>query len=149
MQDGSPDSSRDTNPDFVEFLLAGVHVKGEFHCAECGYGVDDLPRAAASARCAAAERGSRPRGPRSPAPHGSRNITEPSLQSARRTLLKRACPRREDRKALEPEEALHFGPHRQAQHDGDEDEQREGDRETQAGLGVRRWRSKRTRRFAR
>ena len=39
MQDGSPDSSRDTNPDFVEFLLAGVHVKGEFHCAECGYGV--------------------------------------------------------------------------------------------------------------
>ena len=25
--------------DFVEFLLAGVHVKGEFHCAECGYGV--------------------------------------------------------------------------------------------------------------
>ena len=25
--------------DFVEFLLAGAHVKGEFHCGECGYGV--------------------------------------------------------------------------------------------------------------
>jgi rubrerythrin len=25
--------------DFVNFLAAGAHVKGEFHCAECGYGV--------------------------------------------------------------------------------------------------------------
>jgi rubrerythrin len=25
--------------DFVDFLLTGAHVKGEFHCAECGYGV--------------------------------------------------------------------------------------------------------------
>jgi rubrerythrin len=25
--------------DFVEFLLAGVRATGEFHCAECGYGV--------------------------------------------------------------------------------------------------------------
>ena len=39
MQDVSQGSSRETNEDFVEFLLAGVHVKGEFHCAECGYGV--------------------------------------------------------------------------------------------------------------
>jgi hypothetical protein len=25
--------------DFVDFLSAGAHVKGEFHCAECSYGV--------------------------------------------------------------------------------------------------------------
>ena len=25
--------------DFVDFLSAGAPVKGEFHCAECGYGV--------------------------------------------------------------------------------------------------------------
>ena len=25
--------------DFVELLAAGVQSKGEFHCAECGYGV--------------------------------------------------------------------------------------------------------------
>ena len=25
--------------DFVDFLSTGEHVKGEFHCAECGYGV--------------------------------------------------------------------------------------------------------------
>jgi rubrerythrin len=32
--------------DFIEFWPTGVHVKGEFHCAECGYGVTihrDLP----------------------------------------------------------------------------------------------------------
>lgn len=28
-----------TGEDFVEFLLTGAKVKGEFHCAECGYGV--------------------------------------------------------------------------------------------------------------
>ena len=25
--------------DFVQFWPTGVHVKGEFHCSECGYGV--------------------------------------------------------------------------------------------------------------
>jgi len=25
--------------DYVEFWSAGVAVKGEFHCSECGYGV--------------------------------------------------------------------------------------------------------------
>ena len=25
--------------DYVEFSAAGDNVKGEFHCAECGYGV--------------------------------------------------------------------------------------------------------------
>jgi hypothetical protein len=25
--------------DYVHFTPAGTHVKGEFHCAECGYGV--------------------------------------------------------------------------------------------------------------
>ena len=30
---------RESTDDFVEFLSAGAHVKGEFHCAECGYGV--------------------------------------------------------------------------------------------------------------
>ena len=33
--------------DFVDFVTAGVHVKGEFHCADCGYGVTvyrELPR---------------------------------------------------------------------------------------------------------
>jgi rubrerythrin len=39
MPDVSQDSSLETDEDFVEFLLAGVHAKGEFHCAECGYGV--------------------------------------------------------------------------------------------------------------
>jgi rubrerythrin len=30
----------ETRPDeFVEFWPAGESVKGEFHCAECGYGV--------------------------------------------------------------------------------------------------------------
>jgi rubrerythrin len=41
MQDVSRGSSPkpDASEDFVEFLFAGVQVKGEFHCAECGYGV--------------------------------------------------------------------------------------------------------------
>jgi rubrerythrin len=30
---------REAPDDLVEFLLAGVQVKGEFHCSECGYGV--------------------------------------------------------------------------------------------------------------
>jgi hypothetical protein len=25
--------------DFVEFYVAGTAVKGQYHCAECGYGV--------------------------------------------------------------------------------------------------------------
>ena len=25
--------------DYVDLVSAGMHVKGEFHCAECGYGV--------------------------------------------------------------------------------------------------------------
>jgi rubrerythrin len=30
---------REPTGDFVEFVAAGARVKGEFHCAECGYGV--------------------------------------------------------------------------------------------------------------
>jgi hypothetical protein len=33
--------------DYVEFIAAGQQVKGEYHCAECGYGVivfKELPR---------------------------------------------------------------------------------------------------------
>lgn len=41
-------SSWDRSPDGnVEFYEAGQHAKGEFHCAECGYGVTifrELPR---------------------------------------------------------------------------------------------------------
>ena len=36
-----------TSGDYVEFLAAGQQVKGEYHCAECGYGVivcRELPR---------------------------------------------------------------------------------------------------------
>lgn len=32
----------DAGEDFVEFLPTGTHVKGEFHCAECGYGITIL-----------------------------------------------------------------------------------------------------------
>ena len=31
--------ARESTDDFVDFLAAGSRVKGEFHCAECGYGV--------------------------------------------------------------------------------------------------------------
>jgi rubrerythrin len=31
--------SRAESDDYVEFRAAGEIVKGEFHCAECGYGV--------------------------------------------------------------------------------------------------------------
>jgi rubrerythrin len=37
----------EASADFVEFVDAGEHAKGEFHCAECGYGVTvykTLPR---------------------------------------------------------------------------------------------------------
>jgi len=30
---------RESTGDFVDFHTAGTRVKGEFHCAECGYGV--------------------------------------------------------------------------------------------------------------
>ena len=30
---------REPAGDYVQFVSAGAHVKGEFHCAECGYGV--------------------------------------------------------------------------------------------------------------
>jgi rubrerythrin len=32
-------TSRTAPDDYVEFLTTGQSVKGEFHCAECGYGV--------------------------------------------------------------------------------------------------------------
>jgi rubrerythrin len=37
----------ETTEDFVEFLVAGMQAAGEYHCAECGYGVtvhDALPQ---------------------------------------------------------------------------------------------------------
>jgi hypothetical protein len=33
--------------DYVEFLTTGTHATGQFHCADCGYGVTihtELPR---------------------------------------------------------------------------------------------------------
>jgi Zn finger protein HypA/HybF involved in hydrogenase expression len=33
------ETPRGTSGDYVEFLLAGQCVKGEFHCSDCGYGV--------------------------------------------------------------------------------------------------------------
>ena len=32
-------TSRTAPDDYVEFWTTGQSVKGEFHCAECGYGV--------------------------------------------------------------------------------------------------------------
>ena len=32
-------AGQDTPADYVAFISAGEHVKGEFHCSECGYGV--------------------------------------------------------------------------------------------------------------
>ena len=37
----------ESNPGYVQFWPAGESVKGEFHCAECGYGIAvcrELPR---------------------------------------------------------------------------------------------------------
>jgi rubrerythrin len=31
--------ARTTDGDFVEFALAGMPAKGEYHCSGCGYGV--------------------------------------------------------------------------------------------------------------
>lgn len=44
VQEGGPMSElqaaeRESAGDYVHFVRAGAHVKGEFHCAECGYGV--------------------------------------------------------------------------------------------------------------
>jgi rubrerythrin len=39
--------SKPTDGDFVEFLATGTAAAGEYHCAECGYGVtvhSNLPR---------------------------------------------------------------------------------------------------------
>jgi hypothetical protein len=33
------DTTRWATGDYVEFWAAGQPVKGEFHCADCGYGV--------------------------------------------------------------------------------------------------------------
>lgn len=44
LENSSSDRSPDGN---VVFYAAGQHAKGEFHCAECGYGVTifrELPR---------------------------------------------------------------------------------------------------------
>ena len=30
---------REPGGEFVDFLTTGQHVKGDFHCAECGYGI--------------------------------------------------------------------------------------------------------------
>jgi rubrerythrin len=34
-----PTEAGASDADYVPFVLAGEHVKGEFHCSECGYGV--------------------------------------------------------------------------------------------------------------
>jgi rubrerythrin len=36
---GETGTSSATDDDYVEFRVTGESVKGEFHCAECGYGV--------------------------------------------------------------------------------------------------------------
>jgi len=39
--------AREAPEDYVQFVPAGEHVKGEYRCAECGYGVTvyrELPR---------------------------------------------------------------------------------------------------------
>jgi len=45
--DAKPTGARESADDYVHFVRMGEHVKGEFHCAECGYGVTiyrELPR---------------------------------------------------------------------------------------------------------
>jgi rubrerythrin len=40
-------AGRASPDEYVEFLATGEHVKGEFHCSDCGYGVTvhrELPR---------------------------------------------------------------------------------------------------------
>jgi hypothetical protein len=38
--------------DYVQFFAAGMQVKGEFHCADCGYGVTVQTRLPACPMCA-------------------------------------------------------------------------------------------------
>jgi len=38
MSEGHP-AGLDSSDDFVDFVASGARVKGDFHCAECGYGV--------------------------------------------------------------------------------------------------------------
>ena len=36
-----------SDTEYVEFLTAGMHATGQFHCSDCGYGVtihSELPR---------------------------------------------------------------------------------------------------------
>jgi len=45
LDEGSSTLAPDS--DYVEFLTAGTHATGQFHCADCGYGVTihtELPR---------------------------------------------------------------------------------------------------------
>ncbi|MHB8643998.1 MAG: hypothetical protein ACYDA3_14055 [Gaiellaceae bacterium] len=45
--DAKPTVAHEGAGDYVPFVLMGEHVKGEFHCSECGYGVTiyrELPR---------------------------------------------------------------------------------------------------------
>ncbi len=39
MLDVEPAGTREASGDYVVFALTGEQVKGEYHCAECGYGV--------------------------------------------------------------------------------------------------------------
>ena len=39
MLDDAGSDAHDASSDYVAFVSAGEHVKGEFHCSECGYGV--------------------------------------------------------------------------------------------------------------
>lgn len=39
MRDSGSGRSQPAADGYVEFLAAGRHAKGEFHCSECGYGV--------------------------------------------------------------------------------------------------------------
>src|SRR5712691_132343 len=39
MLDVEGSDAPDASADYVAFVAAGAHVKGEFHCSECGYGV--------------------------------------------------------------------------------------------------------------
>jgi rubrerythrin len=46
MLDQASQANR-TDEDFVEFFLTGTRAAGEYHCADCGYGVtvhDKLPQ---------------------------------------------------------------------------------------------------------
>lgn len=44
--------ARSTDGDFVEFASAGTAAEGEYHCAECGYGVTVRARLPQCPMCA-------------------------------------------------------------------------------------------------